>query len=604
MAPPRRTAAAFAALLRQECDGRFLRSLGAALLAGVLGSLLAALAPLALKTVIDTLAARPGLGLGLLGAGAAYLAALVGARLMNELRPLWAGRAEQHLQARLTQRLFAHGLALPLARHRARRPSELVHTVHQAAAGVQLILASLVSSLLPVVVELATVVLVLAHLGLPWLVAVFAVTAAAFVALQASGMAQLRLRARAVTAASGRQHARLTEGLLNAETLKTFAAEPQVQAGLAAATRAQQAAWHALHGWRARIGMAAVGLVALSVAASLTLAAQAVAQGSLSLGGFVLVTVYMLQIVRPLEMLGNAARNIAQGLEFVRPMLALLAEAPEPLAGPGDPSAPRPAQGQSRGQSRGPQVSFRSVSFAYPGCPPLLQGLNLDIAAGQRLAIVGASGSGKSSLVRLLLRLWAPTAGQVLLDGVDIAELPLPALRRQIGLVPQDISLLDDSIAANIALGVEGATPAEIEEAARCAELHACVATLPQGYDTRVGERGLALSGGERQRVAIARALLRRPRLLLLDEATSMLDAATESAVLAQLRHAETGCTVITIAHRLSAAACADEIVVMHQGRPVERGTHQALLAAGGRYARLWARAGTPESQDIQARVP
>jgi ATP-binding cassette subfamily B protein len=604
MAQPQRTVAALLALIRRECDRAFLHRLLAALLGGVAGSLLAGLAPLALKAVIDTLASRPGLSGGTLGAGTAYLGALVGARLMNELRPLWAARAEQHLQARLTERLFAHALSLPLAQHRARRPGELVHTVHQATAGVQLILASLISSLVPVVVELTTVVLVLAHLGLPWLVAVFAVTATAFLALQASGMPRLRQRARAVTAASGRLHTRLTEGLLNVETLKIFTAEPQAQAGLAAATQAQQAAWHALHGWRVRIGIAAVGLVALSVAASLAIAAQAVAQGSLSLGGFVLVTVYMLQIVRPLEMLGNAARNIAQGLEFVRPMLAVLAEPPEPLAGAGEPSAPRPAPGQSRGQARGPRVSFRSVSFAYPGCPPLLQGLNLDIAAGQRLAIVGASGSGKSSLVRLLLRLWSPTAGQVLLDGVDIAELPLPALRRQIGLVPQDISLLDDSIAANIALGVEGATPAEIEEAARCAELHACVATLPQGYDTRVGERGLALSGGERQRVAIARALLRRPRVLLLDEATSMLDAATESAVLAQLQHAAAGCTVITIAHRLSAAACADEIVVMHQGRLVERGTHQALLAAGGRYARLWARAGTPENQDIQARVP
>jgi ATP-binding cassette subfamily B protein len=589
MATRERTASGFIALLRRECDLGFLRSLLAALLVGMAGSLLAGLAPLALKALIDAMASRPALGAVTLGPGAAYLGALTGARLMNELRPLWSARAEQRLQARLTERLFAHALALPLALHRARRPGELVHTVHQAAAGVQLILASLISGFVPVAVELTTVVLVLAHLGLPWLVGVFAATASAYLALHASGIARLRLRARAVTAASGQLHARLTEGLLNAETLKVFTAESQAQAGLAAATHAQQAAWHALHGWRAVIGLAATTIVALSVTASLAIAGQAVAEGPLSIGGFVLVTVYMLQIVRPLEMLGNAARNISQGLEFIGPMLALLDQTPEGNPGTADHGAALPGASRPNPvQALGPQVSFRAVSFAYETGQPLLQGLNLDIAAGRSLALVGASGSGKSSLVRLLLRLWSPSAGQVLLDGVDIATLPLRQLRQQIGLVPQDIALLDDSIAANIALGQEGVTRADIEQAARAAALHAFVCTLPQGYDTRVGERGLGLSGGERQRVAIARALLRRPRLLVLDEATSMLDAVTESAVLAQLRRAAAGCTVITIAHRLSAAASADEIAVMHQGRLVERGTHQALLSAQGRYAQLW----------------
>ncbi len=557
--------------------------IAAALVFTVFGSLLAALAPLALKALVDALAdAAPSEALVLYGA--TYLLALGGSRLLAEARQLAAGLAEQRLLARWTQRLFGHLLSLPMGWHQRQATGALAQSQQQASVGLQLMLSSVLAGLVPVLVELVTVAAVLWHLEQPRLVTVFAAAALAFAGVYWWGARGLQSPAGAVTQAHLAVGAKLTDGLLNVETIKCFGAEPAVQSVLQLKVRELERRWSALHGQRAAVGAMAAATLAVSMAATLFVAGQAFAWGTLTLGGFVLAHVYMLQMTRPLEMLGNAARNITQGLAFLRPALLQLQQAGEPA----HESAPHPPLAACPQASSSPCISFRDVHFAYAPGQPVLQGLNLDIAPGTSVAIVGASGSGKSSLLRLLLGLHEPQAGHILFDGMPITEMPRSRLRRLVGLVSQDAALLDDTLAANIAFGQAAACRADIERAARLAGLHALGRALPQGLDSRLGERGARLSGGERQRVAIARLILRRPAVYALDEPTSMLDAETEAAVLHNLRTAATGCTTLVVAHRLCTVVHADEIVVLEAGRVVQRGSHAELLARGGAYARLW----------------
>ena len=590
-------------LLRAEADPVVVRRLALALLLVVCGGLLAGLSPLALKALVDALAARahPADGTppsAVLVPGILYLLAVCTGRLITELRPRIAGSAEQRLYARLRRRFFAHLLDLPLACHLRRRTGALLHDIQQAIAGCQLLVTHAVGSIVPIVVEVATATVALAHLHQPALAATFAMAAGAYLTLFWRGAARLGERSHAVARAGQDAHALLADGLLNCETIKCFGAEPVLRERHARATAELETSWSRLHGARARQGLAVVLVFACALCASLFLSLRAVAAGTLSVGGFVLATMYMLQVIRPLELLGSALHDVVQALAMLRPMLDLLAEPTEPLRRPqaetdlDHAAAPRvpdcvPAGAPQRGPSP-PSIRFEGIRFAYDAGRPVLDGLDLHIPAGRTLAIVGASGCGKSSLARLLLRLHEPQAGRILLDPVPIDAMPLDELRRAVGFVPQDIGLLDDTLAANIALGRLCTDPSELERAARCAQLQDFIASLPEGYDTRVGERGLKLSGGERQRVAIARAVFKRPRILVLDEATSMLDGRTEAAILRELRVLCAGCTTITIAHRLSTVRQADEIAVLENGRIVERGPHAALLSAGGAYARLW----------------
>jgi ATP-binding cassette subfamily B protein len=321
----------------------------------------------------------------------------------------------------------------------------------------------------------------------------------------------------------------------------------------------------------------------------MVMAARGVQAGRLTVGDFVMVNAYMIQITMPLGFLGTVYREIRQSLVDMAALFDLLGQPAEIEDRPG-------AKPLSVTSGR---IEFRDVSFAYDPERPILFGLSLTVAPGETVAVVGPSGSGKSTIARLLFRFYEVTGGAILIDGQDLRAVTQESLRAAIGMVPQDTVLFNDTIYYNIAYGRPEASREEVEAAARAARIHDFISRLPHGYETTVGERGLKLSGGEKQRVGIARTLLKDPPILILDEATSALDTETERGIQESFAAMGLGRSVLTIAHRLSTVVDADRIVVLDHGRVVEEGTHAVLLAAGGRYARMWARQQSdPEATD------
>lgn len=570
--------------------------LAIATMVALAGGALVGLAPVALKLLIDAAslpASDSGRSLAIAGFGLAYLLCLAVARLIAEFRPFLIGAVEQRLYARLRLRYFSHVLDLPLSFHLARQTGALGHHLQLAVTGYQVILSCLINGLVPVLVEAITVCVVLLSLGQPALAINFGVTALALWLVVGSHMPELRATARAVTDAAAQAHGHIADSLVNYEPIKCFGGEPHACARLRVLCAGLEQGWQDLQSRRLRMGAAVTAIFALSLATSLAIAIHGLSQGMLSLGGFVLATLYMVQIIRPLELLSSTTRDVSQGMAFVRPLLEILETPTDPGPHPEPDCRPRQSHERDRCDLKaaapaGVAVSFQGVRLSFDGRDPVLLDLNLDIQAGRSLALVGASGGGKSSLVRLLLRLCEPDAGCIKLDGVRIYELPIQQLRAMIAVVPQDLALLNSTIGANIALGQEDATASSIAQAARLAGLHDLIAALPCGYNTVIGERGLKLSGGERQRIAIARAILRDPRLYVFDEATSMLDPLTEEAIMRRIKALSKGRTVLLIAHRLAAARHADEIAVLNGGRIAERGDHATLLACGGIYASMW----------------
>lgn len=608
-------------LLLQLTDSTTRRKAMLLFLLALGGAALASAAPLLLKALVDGLSPPAALHdralLQSLSLAAGYALALVAARIVVEYRLWLAGQIEQSIALQLSTLVFRHLLALPMIEHVQRPAGAMVQTLGQAQTGCQMLMVSVLANVLPVIIELLAVLAVIAHLDQPALILVFLATALAYGLVCGLGAVRIGQRAAEVASAGVDATGRLA-GLLGAvESLKVNQAEHRAGSMHGEDCERLRRCWARLHATRLRTGLLLSLVLGLTVGVSLLTATRGVIEGAVSLGGLVLVTVYLLQLLRPLEMLGTSARDIAQALAFVDPVLVLLrlqAEDPhaakpledKPAAPPSriaqtqvnvptEPGRPTPAgrtttHGQA-GPLLPPILSLHRVSLELAGAAqqPVLSEIDLAVAAGSCVGIVGTSGSGKSTLLRLLIGLYRPTSGAFLIHGTSFNDWPLERHRARFAFVPQDPGLIDATVAENIALGVPGASRAQIEAAACAAQIHELITTLPNGYACRVGERGARLSGGERQRLAVARALLRQPEVLLLDEATSMLDAQTEAQLLHDLHQFRKGQTTLIVAHRLRTVQQAEQILVMDRGKILESGTHADLRTAGRSYARLWA---------------
>lgn len=543
-------------------------------------ALLAALTPLAFKLVIEAFSVSGETGA--LGAPATFvLVYAVGQyclRSFTELRMLMHGQAEQRIRRDIGRRLFEHLVRLPLQFHLQRKTGAMGEIAEQGIRGYQLLTTHMVCTVLPVIVEFMAVAIVLVHLQHYRYLIILGVAAIAYFLVFKHGAEQIKDPATSISTAHINAHAVLTDSLLNYETVKYFDAEPVVSNRYDYALGQTEFAWRALLKRRTVNGLAVAGIFAGSLGFSLYYASQDVMRGSMTAGDFVLINAYVVRLAQPLEMLGYAVRDIAQGLAFLQKLLQLFRERTETDC----------VGGSVHGLDMRGELAFENVTFSYHENRAVLQDVSFRVPAGRTVAVVGVSGSGKSSLIRLLFRLYEPSSGKILLDGMPIAQMPLSATRRAIAVVPQDTVLFHDTIAKNIGLGRLGATRAEIEEAARIAHLHDSIMEMPEQYETLVGERGLKLSGGERQRVAIARAALKRPQIYVFDEATSSLDSRTEREILRNLLEISSRCTTLVIAHRLSTVVHADEIIVLNQGRVVEKGNHEDLQGRNGTYAALW----------------
>lgn len=566
------------ALIWSEAD-RFVRiRLAAALLLTITASALTGLGPVALKLVVDRFT-------GATRASTVSVALLIGfyvlsqwlARSVGEIRASFYAQAEQRMVRTLSERLFAHVMRLPLRFHLDRQTGAVTQSLTNGMQGYQLVLHTLMFSTLPIATELATIVVVLSHLDQPVFLMFFSGAIVCYSVVFAFAARRTQKAARSGSAAQVDANAAMTDSILNYETVKYFVAETMVQQSVRGALTRTEREWVRFSRQFAVNGLCVATLYAAFLGMTMLYAARETEAGRISIGTFVLINTYMLQIVRPVEMLGYAVQTLSHGMANLEKMLDLLRERPEDLA-----------KGDAALLNGPGALEFSKIGVSYRPDRTILREVSFQVPAGRTVGIVGHSGSGKSTIVRLLTRLIEPDSGRILLDGVPISEVPLLRLREAIAVVPQDTILFNDTISNNIAFGKAGSTREEIEEAARLAHLHDFIMSLPEGYDTRVGERGLKLSGGEKQRVSIARAVIKRPRIYVFDEATSSLDTRTEREIMQSLREISFHSTTLVIAHRLSTVVYADHIVVLDTGVVVEQGTHQALLEHNGRYAALW----------------
>ena len=535
--------------------------------------------PLVMKEIVDALDPRQALLVLPLMLLAAYGVLRLSNTLFAELRDIVFVRVAQHAIRRIALTVFRHLHSLSLRFHLDRQTGGMTRDIERGTRGIGTLMNYMLFSIIPVILEFALVAAVLLS-KFDWRFAAITFVAVAvyigFTFLVSEWRISLRRQANEL---DSRATTRAIDSLLNYETVKYFNNEEfearrydeNLQSYEGAAVKNEMS-----------LGMLNIGqscIIAIAVTLLMILAAQGVVDKTLTLGDLVLINGLLIQLYIPLNFLGMVYREIKQALIDMERMFNLLTQNREIEDKPG---ALTP-EGVSAA------VRFDGVDFSYDPKRQILHGVSFEIPAGAKVAVVGHSGSGKSTLARLLYRFYDVGGGRIAINGVDIRDLKQTGLRGAIGIVPQDTVLFNDSIYYNIQYGRPDATHEEVIAAAQTAHIHDFVLTLPDGYETRVGERGLKLSGGEKQRVAIARAILKNPRIMIFDEATSALDSATEQAIQTELTRIAEGRTTLVIAHRLSTIMDAGQILVMDGGRIIERGGHRELLERGGAYAEMWA---------------
>ncbi|QCO54775.1 ABC transporter ATP-binding protein/permease [Pseudorhodobacter turbinis] len=559
----------------------------------ILAKIISVSTPFFYKAAVDALAGEAPsesalLMFGAVGLTIAYGIARLGAVAFGELRDAVFVRVGQRALRKLALETFTHIHRLSMRYHIARKTGGLSRIIERGVKGVDFLLRFMLFSIGPLILELSMVSVLFAVLFGWQYMAVVVVTITLYVSFTfkvTEWRVQIR---RQMNDQDTDANQKAIDSLLNFETVKYFGAEEREAERYDGAMRQYEAAAVKTGQSLSFLNAGQSLIITTGLVIVMVMAAQGVQQDILTVGDFVMVNAYMIQITMPLNFLGSVYREIRQSLVDMGGMFALLGQPAEVKDKPDAPDL----------QVKGGEVVFDNVKFAYHPDRAILKGVSFRVAPGQRIALVGPSGSGKSTIGRLLFRFYDVVDGGVRIDGQDLRDVTQDSLHAQIGVVPQDTVLFNDSVRYNIAYGRPNATDAEVEAAARAAKIHDFILSLPEGYETPVGERGLKLSGGEKQRVGIARTLLKNPPILLLDEATSALDTQTERDIQDSLLAMGEGRSVITIAHRLSTIADADQIIVLEAGEIVEQGTHDQLLANGGRYSAMWARQSS-EEEDV-----
>ncbi len=544
----------------------------------VMAKLASVAVPLLLKEVVDALDQPQDMlvlpVLFVVGYGVLRLCST----LFGEIRDAIFAKVTQRAIRRVAIRVFGHLHALSLRFHLERQTGGVSRDIERGSRGISFLLNFMLFNILPTLLEIGLVAIILLSNYDIWFSIIIFSTLLAYIALTLVVTERRMIFRRTMNDMDSKANTRAIDSLLNYETVKYFGNE---------SWEAERYDEH-LKNWetaavRNQTSLAALnagqsGIIAIGVTLLMLLASDGVVKGSMSLGDLVLVNAFMLQLYMPLHFLGFVYREIKHSLADMEKMFALLTEREEIKDKLG---ALDLVQGDA-------SVRFENVNFSYESNRQILFNMSFDIPAGHNIAVVGHSGSGKSTISRLLFRFYELTSGRILVNDQDISNITQKSLRATVGIVPQDTVLFNENIYYNIAYGCPEASCEEVFQAAKSAHIHEFIESLPEKYKTKVGERGLKLSGGEKQRVAIARAILKGPKILIFDEATSALDSRSEKAIQGELKRIAANRTTLTIAHRLSTVADADQILVMDKGRIIERGSHQELLAARGFYFHMW----------------